>query len=81
MLSIADKLIKMDKDINTAEKELSKITGKKEVILKNMKRDYGCDTVDELEDLREKNVKEVEKLEAQIKRGMEKLENAYDWNF
>ena len=74
------KLLALKEDIETAKEEVSKLTGKKEHLMGQLKELYFCSTIKEAEAKVQEYTKKISKLDRQISEGTVELEEKYNIN-
>lgn len=72
-------LLNLKNEINEAKTKVSELTGEKQALLRQLKEEYGCKTIDEAQKKLKSLQKEIEKLEESIEQGIEELETKYDF--
>lgn len=72
------KLLDLKDSIEEAKMEVSKLTGKKEHLMTQLKETYGCASIKDAEAKVEKMAKDISKLETQIATGIADLEGKYN---
>ena len=74
---IGDRLLKLKEEIDNAKEEKAGFQGQLKGLMDRIKKEYGCDTLEEAEkylnELREKK----KELEKKLNRGIEELEQEY----
>lgn len=75
-----NKLLKMQKKIETAKKEKAEANGELKALMTQLKTDFGITTVEEAQHELAKIIKREEELETKLEAIMEELESNYDWN-
>lgn len=73
-----EKLIQLKKEIEQSKQQTDMLKGKLEYLKNDIKEEYGCDNVEELENLLSDMEKEKDKLDSQIKEIVFKIEEEYD---
>lgn len=68
------KLLRLKQDIEEAEEKASKLEGKKEYLLNELKEKWECDTVEFAEEKLKKFRTKYQKLEDKIEEGLGELE-------
>ena len=71
-------LIKLKRQVEDAKTEVNQLQGQRTALLKQLKDDWGCKTVEEAETKVKTMERDIEKLSDQIQTGMEELENKYE---
>jgi len=71
-------LYKLKEKVEKAKIEVSELKGHKSALEKQLKKDWGCDSVEEAEKKLETMKKEVAKLDKDIEAGIEELEEKYN---
>lgn len=67
-------LLDLKEDIDQAKQKHSELKGRKEFLMKQLKEDWSCTTVEQAEKASAKMEKEIETLNEQIKKGTEELQ-------
>ena len=70
-------LLDLKKEIENAQTKLSTIEGQKSMLMKQLSKDLGCDSVKEAEKLLGTTKKEADRLNEEINNGLNELENEY----
>lgn len=70
-------LLELKEKIEKGQKELAEIKGQKTMLMQQLKKDFGCATLKEAEKLLSRQTKDIEKLNEDVNKGMEELENEY----
>ncbi len=81
MLTIAEKLLEMNSQIEEAKEKKFILTGQKSTLMTRLKDDFKCTSLEEGEALLEKTKKKIDDLTVKIDEAMTKLERSYDWGF
>lgn len=71
-------LLALKEDIENIKMEVSKLTGQKEALMKQLQTDWNCETLEEAEKKVKTMEKEISDLERQIEEGMKELEEKYE---
>lgn len=71
-------LLGLKQQIDDAKRVLSELKGEQTAILKQLKEEFGCSSIEEAENKHSKMMKEIEKLDLQIENGMSELEEKYE---
>lgn len=77
-MSSEQKLLKIKEEIDSAKVELSKAEGKKDVLLSQLKSQFGCSSIEEAEKKVKTLEKSIAKLLASIEEGLLEIEEKYD---
>lgn len=77
-MSDADTLLKMSKEIEEAKSEQSKLEGRREALLAQLK-DFGVSNIDEATELLATYRKDLDKLDESIQKSIAELKEAYQW--
>ena len=70
-------LFKLKQEIEEAKTSVSELKGQQNALLKQLKEEWGCSTVEEAEKKIQIMKKDIEKLENSIAVGLEELEEKY----
>ena len=79
MDDIAKRLMEMKKNIEDKKVKKSRYEGKLETLQEQLKKDFGCASVEEAQDKLDEMEKDLKIKRQQLSDGMEKLEGAYEW--
>ena len=71
-------LLKLKKQIDEANASISELKGQLSALLKQLKDDWKCNSVEDAEKLIVKMDKEIASLNNKIEEGMEELEEKYE---
>jgi len=71
-------LLKLKKQIDEANASVSELKGQLSALLKQLKDDWKCNSVEDAERLIAKMDKEIVSLKNKIEKGMEELEEKYE---
>ena len=71
-------LIELKEKIDSAKEKAAELTGRQKGLMKELKDDWGCDTVAQAEKKIEEMETEVTQINEKIKKGVEELEEEYD---
>jgi predicted transcriptional regulator len=71
-------LLKLKKQIEEAKATTSELKGHQSALMKQLKDDWKCNTIEEAEKLMAKYDKEIKTLTANIEKGMKELEGKYN---
>ena len=71
-------LLKLKKQIDEANASVSELKGQLSALLKQLKDDWKCNSVEDAERLVAKMDKEIVSLKNKIEKGMEELEEKYE---
>jgi hypothetical protein len=71
-------LLKLKKQIEEAKATTSELKGHQSALMKQLKDDWKCNTIEEAEKLMAKMDKEIKTLNTKIEEGMEELEEKYN---
>jgi len=69
-----DALLNLKAEIETAKTTVSELTGQKTALLKQLREEYKCTTIQQAEDKVEKMDKEIKAIEKQIEKETRALE-------
>ena len=73
-----DKLLNLKAEIDSAKSTVSELKGQKTALMKQLKDDWSCTTIDQAEKTLENMKIEIEKIENQIEKGTKELEEKYE---
>jgi len=79
MNQILKELTKLQEMINDSKENVSKLKGRKEEILNQLKKDFNLKTIAEAEKKLKENGKALDDLEKEIKKSFDKLKEEYEW--
>jgi predicted nuclease with TOPRIM domain len=71
-------LLELKKQVDEAKTKVSELTGHKTALLKQLKNDWECNSVEDVEKKLKLMNKEIEKISQQIETGIEELESKYE---
>jgi len=71
-------LLKLKQEIDQAKSSVSELKGQQTALLKQLKEEWGCSSIEEAEKKIKKMQKEIETLDASIETGLEELEEQYN---
>lgn len=74
-----DRLMKMKEQVSNAKASVSKLEGKLESMYETLENDFHCDTVDAADEKLKDMIKELDKKEDLLKKGIEELEDKHIW--
>lgn len=77
-MSSEQKLLKLKEEITSAKTTLSKAEGKKDVLMSQLKSQFGCSTLEEAEKKSKQMEKSIEKLTTSIEEGLLDIEQKFD---
>jgi len=75
-----NRLLEIKSQIDDAKSKLSENAGQTKSEIDRMQKQFGVSKIPEAEKELKKIGTELDKKEAEFKKGQEKLENAYDWD-
>jgi chromosome segregation ATPase len=70
-------LLTLKKEIDEAKTEVAELQGQYKALMKQLKDDWGCDSIEAAEKLLNKKDSELSKLATQIESGLKELEEKY----
>jgi predicted nuclease with TOPRIM domain len=73
-------LLKLKEQVDEAKQNVSELTGQKNALLKQLKDDWGCKTIEEAEEKLKQMDKNTSTLERKIEVGIKDLEEKYNGN-
>ena len=79
-MRIKEKLLSMKETIDTIKSDRSKLEGKLEAVMQQLKDDFNVTTLKAAEKKYEALKKEEDELTEDLEKRIEKLENDYEWN-
>ena len=71
-------LLELKDKVDKAKQVVSELTGQKNALLKQLKDDWQCKTIDEAETKLTKMDKDIDILEKKIENGVQELEEKYN---
>ncbi len=71
-------LLDLKEEVEEAKTKVSELTGQKQALIKQLKEDWKCATVEEAEKKLKSMKIDIEKLEEQIEEGTKELEEKYE---
>ena len=71
-------LLDLKTDIDSAKTTVAELTGQRQALLKQLKDDWDCSSIDQAEKKMEKIKKEIAAIDAQIKQGTADLEKEFN---
>ena len=74
-------LFKLVEKIEEAKSNYSKLEGKKASYLETLKEQFGVSSLTEAKELLEKKDKDIDILEQTIQKGLDKLQEEYEFDF
>jgi phage shock protein A len=75
-VSIEQELLDLKKKVDNARSEEERLTGQKTQIMRQLKDDYDCDSVEEAEKKLSRLKKQVENLDEELEEGVKQLQEA-----
>jgi len=66
--------------IESSKNKKATIQGKIESIMERLKKEFACDTIEDATKLLKKLKSTIEKDETELKDGIEKLQDAFEWD-
>ena len=72
-------LLDLKKKIDRAKTEVSELTGQRNALMKQLREEYNCKSLEEADKELQRMEREVTKLESQIETGMKDLQEKYEW--
>lgn len=73
-------LLKLKQKIDDAKQQSSELKGQQTALMKQLKDDWKCSSIEEAEKLMEKMDKEIKTLNEKIETGLEELDEKYEQN-
>ena len=73
-------LLELKDKVDEAKQVVSELTGQRNALLKQLKDDWGCKTIEEAETKLAKMDKDIDVLEKKIEKGISELEEKYNGN-
>ena len=73
-------LLDLKKRVEEAKTTVSELTGHKQALVKQLQTEWDCKTIEEAEKKLSTMEKEVQKIDLQIKQGIQELESNYNIN-
>jgi hypothetical protein len=74
-----DDLIDLKKKVDEASTNVSNLEGQRDILMKQLKKDWGCSTLAAAGKKIEASKKEAKDLDAKIMEGLKQLEENYDF--
>lgn len=71
-------LLELKKKVDEAKTKSTELTGQKNALIKQLKKDWGCDSIEEAEKKMKKFEKQIESIDEQIEKGIEEIEEKYE---
>ena len=71
------RLMELKTEIDKCQQEVSKLEGQKDLLNKQLKEDWKCDTIQEAQEMITKLKKQVDTLSNEIDTGIEDIESKY----
>ena len=71
------RLMELKTEIDKCQQEVSKLEGQKDLLNKQLKEDWKCDTIEEAQEMITKLNKQVDTLSNEIDTGIEEIESKY----
>jgi hypothetical protein len=78
-MGMTEDLLKLKKSIEETKTNLSKAEGYVVAEMERLKKDFGIDTIEDAEVLRDSIIAEVEKMEQESKVKFEELKTKFKW--
>ena len=73
-----EKLLELKREIDDAKSEISELKGSKKQLMKDLKEQWDCNSLEEAEKAHQKLGVEIEKLSTQIEKGVKELNEKYE---
>jgi peptidoglycan hydrolase CwlO-like protein len=73
-------LLELKDKVDEAKQVVSELTGQRNALLKQLKDDWGCKTIEEAETKLAKMDKDIDALEKKIEKGVTELNDKYNGN-
>jgi len=74
-----DRLLEIKEKIEQGKLQIAKIEGTIQSLSDQLRTQFGCNSVEQAEQYSKKMIEEYTKKKRELERGVEELENAYDW--
>jgi len=71
-------LLELKEDIEEAKQKVSELKGERQALMKRLKEDWNCGSLEEAEKKLKEMSEQVEKLSDEITEGMEELESKFE---
>lgn len=71
-------LLELKEDIENAKQKVSELKGERQALMKRLKEDWNCDSLEEAEKKLKVMSEQVEKLSEEITEGMKELESKFE---
>lgn len=79
MATMIEELTKLGKEIGTAKTQVSQLKGRESEVLDRLKKDFGCNTVDEAQVLLNQMDSDINIMEVTIQQQFKELKEAFSW--
>ena len=73
------RLLELKQEIDEAKTKVSELTGQKNALMKQLKEDYGCKTIQDADNKVNDLEKQIDKIKKQIDSGIAELEEKFDF--
>ena len=73
-----EQLLELKKEIDDAKTEISELTGTQKQLMKDLKTQWNCSTLEEAEKEHKKLGEQITKLSGQIDKGVKELNEKYE---
>jgi len=80
MSDLASRLLEMREKIDSAKEEKSKLEGRRDTYMEQLKTKFGCKTVEAAKKKLATLQDDIEKKEKELVTGMNQLEEEYEWD-
>lgn len=74
------KLLEMKEAVEKAKTKVAGLKGQETALLNQIKKEFGCEDIEELDEKIAQEEKALEKINKQIEKGSKELEEKYDFN-
>ena len=79
MSNVVERLMAIKKQIEDAELQQAQLQGRLDGVYERLKTEFGITTLEQAEDQLVALDSELNALESQLKKGVQRLETSYDW--
>jgi len=72
--SIQETLLILKKDIELTKQELNRKKGKADILIDQLQKEFGCDSLEEAQEILESIAEDIETISKKLRQDMEKLD-------
>ena len=72
-------LLKLKKEVDDAKQNVSELKGQQTALLKQLKDDWKCNSIEDAEKKLKTMNKEIDSLQQQIEKGIQEIEEKYEF--